>query len=57
MKTNKVVIVAILSLVVVQIAAMYYGINGTFRTMIVGAIAGLAGWRIPNEKNSLEVKL
>jgi len=52
MKTNKVVIVAILSLVVVQIAAMYYGINGTFRTMIVGAIAGLAGWRIPNGKRS-----
>ena len=46
--SDKVVIVAIFVLCIIQLAAMYFGINGTLRTLIVGAICGLAGWRIPN---------
>ena len=50
-KANSVVITAIIVLAVIEIAAMYYGVNGTLRTIIVAAICGLAGWRIPiNEK-------
>lgn len=46
MKANSVVITAILALLAIQIAAMRYGVNGTLRTFIVGAICALAGWRI-----------
>ena len=45
-RTNSVVIVAILCLTALEICAMYNGINGTFRTFIFTAIAGLAGWRV-----------
>lgn len=64
MKTNSVVITAIIVLCIIQLAAMYFGINGTFRTMVVGAICGLAGWRIPvkeipiiEPQNTVEVKV
>lgn len=50
MKPNSVAITAIICLSILQIFAMHYGINGTFRTMIFAAIAGIAGWRIPLEK-------
>ena len=46
MKPNSVVITAIICLSVLEIFAMFFGINGTFRTFIFTAIAGLAGWRI-----------
>lgn len=46
-RTDRVVIVAIIGLAIMQIVAMYYGVNGTFRTYVVATIAGLAGWRIP----------
>jgi len=46
MKTNPVVITGILCLTILEICAMFNGINGTFRTIIFTAIAGLAGWRI-----------
>ena len=45
-KTNSIVMTAIIGLVVIQIFAMHYGINGTFRMIMTAAIAGLAGWRI-----------
>lgn len=51
-----IIIVAILSLTVVQIVALIYGVNGMLRAFIAAAIAGLAGWRIPYQK-SVEVKL
>ena len=44
---NSVVITAIIALLIIQILAIKYGINGGLRTLIVGVIAGLAGWRIP----------
>ena len=44
---NSVVITAIICLAVLEVFAMHFGINGTFRTFIFTAIAGLAGWRIP----------
>ena len=47
---NNIVGIAIVALAIMQVAAMYFGVNGTFRTMIVGIIAGLAGWRIPSGK-------
>ena len=46
MKTNSVVITGIICLTILEIYAMFNGINGTFRTFIFTAIAGLAGWRI-----------
>ncbi len=46
MKTNSVVITAIICLTALEVCAMQNGINGTFRTIIFTAIAGLAGWRI-----------
>jgi len=45
--SNSVVITAIICLAAIQVYAMYMGINGTLRTVICMAIAGLAGWRIP----------
>ena len=64
MKTNSVVITAIICLSVLEVFAMHYGINGTFRTIVFTAIAGLAGWRIPMKEepiikpqNTVEVKV
>jgi len=52
-----IVIVAITSLTVVQVVALYYGVNGMLRAFIAAAIAGLAGWRIPMNKNEVKVKV
>lgn len=49
MKTNNVVITAIICLTILEVCAMFNGINGTFRTVIFMAIAGLAGWRVPSK--------
>lgn len=46
MKANSVVITAIICLSLMEVVAMYFGINGTMRTIIFTIIAGLAGWRI-----------
>ena len=40
----------ILGLVVLQLAAMHYGINGTMRTIIFSMLAGIAGLSIPEDK-------
>ena len=53
MNTNKwIVISAIASLTIIEVAAMYLGINGTFRMLLTGAICGLAGWVIPTPYKS-----
>ena len=60
MKTNTIVITAIICLSVLEIFAMHYGINGTFRTAVFTVIAGLAGWRTEWKQSSpkiVEVKL
>jgi len=50
MKIDKsVMITAIIALSVIQIAAMFFEINGTFRTYIVGAILLILGVSIPKE--------
>ncbi len=47
---KSVLIAAIAGLVVLEVAAMYKGINGTMFSIIVAAIAGLAGWSLPQLK-------
>ena len=47
---KKIVITAIISLSVLEIFAMYFGINGTMRTIIFTIIAGLAGLSLPTPK-------
>ena len=50
-KNNTVIIcVAILALVGLEIAAMYYGINGKMFALICTIIAGLAGLALPQIK-------
>lgn len=50
-QTDKhIVITAIVSLSIMQIFAMYYGINGTMRTIIFTLIGGLAGLSLPQLK-------
>lgn len=43
----RVAVTAIAGLVVLEIAAMHYGINGKFFATILFIIAGLAGWVMP----------
>lgn len=47
---NVMVIVALICLTIIMCVSMYFGFNGNLRTLIVGVIAGLAGWRIPTKK-------
>ena len=46
----RVLMTAIVGLVALEIAAIYNGINGTMFSVIVAAIAGLAGWSLPQLK-------
>ena len=46
----RVSIAAILCLTVLQISAMYYGINGTMRTIIFSMIALIVGIQLPQFK-------
>lgn len=50
MKPNSVVITGIICLMIMQVGAMHYGVNGTFRMVVAAAIAGICGWRIPSGK-------
>lgn len=49
MKPNSVVITAMIVIGVMQVGAMYFGIDGQFRAYCLGAIAGLAGWAVPTK--------
>ncbi len=40
----------IVGLVILELAAMHYGINGTMRTIIFSILAGIAGLSIPEDK-------
>ena len=46
----RIVIAGIIGLVALEFGAMYNGINGTMLTIVVAAIAGLAGWAIPSPR-------
>ena len=47
---RKIVITAIITLGIVQVAAMIFGINGTVRTIIFTMIGTLAGLSLPIPK-------
>ena len=47
---KNIVITAIISLSVLEVFAMYYGINGTMRAIIFTIISGLAGLSLPTPK-------
>jgi|SaaInlV_200m_DNA_3_1039701.scaffolds.fasta_scaffold10120_2 hypothetical protein len=49
---------AIVALTILELAAMHYGINGTFRTFIFTAIAAIAGLSMetPNFLKTLKQK-
>ncbi len=49
-KDWRIVTVAILALVGLEIAAMFHGINGKLFSLVIAAIAGLAGWSMPQLK-------
>jgi len=44
---NIVPFVAIIGLVVIECIALHNGINGKLMTVVVGAIAGIGGWTLP----------
>lgn len=46
----RIIAVAIVGLTVIEVAAMFNGINGALRTVVVGAIAAMAGLVIPFDK-------
>jgi len=46
----KIIVGAIAGLTLIELVAMHYGINGTMRTFIVGAICALAGLSLPQIK-------
>jgi len=48
---KEVIIAAIIGMVIIECFAMYHGFNGTIRMIIIGAIAGLAGWTLPVPKS------
>ena len=53
MKTKidwRIVVTAIIGIVALELGAMYQGINGIFLTLSIAAIAGLAGWTMPQLK-------
>ncbi len=47
---KNIVITAIICLTTLEIFAMYYGINGTVRTIIFTLIGSLAGLSLPTPK-------
>ena len=49
----KVACVAIVCLSILEICAMYNGINGTFRTMIFSIIALIVGIQLPQFKTNM----
>jgi len=48
--TEKIILVAIICLTVLEICALMKGINGTMFTMVIALIAGLSGWITPIPK-------
>ena len=46
---KEVVIAVVIAILIIQIAAMYFGINGTFRTFCIGLLALIAGVVTPKE--------
>lgn len=53
----KIIVVALICLTIIESIALIKGINGALFTVVVGAICGVIGWRIPMERDGIEVKL
>ena len=50
-KTNyKIVIAAIVCITALEVVALSKGINGVALTAVIGVLAGLAGWSLPQLK-------
>ncbi len=49
-KDKSIIITAIICLTILEIVAMFNGINGTMRTIIFSMIAGLTGLSLPQLK-------
>ena len=47
---KSIVITAIAGLVILECVALLSGINGTIFSIVIAAIAGLAGWSMPQLK-------
>lgn len=47
---TKIIIAAIAGLVILEGIALLNGINGTLYSVVIAAIAGLAGWSAPQLK-------
>jgi len=48
----RIVIAAIAALVAIEGMALYHGINGKLLTVVIGIIAGLGGWALPQLKTN-----
>lgn len=55
MKDRTIVIVAIIALTLLELAALYRGINGTLLRWMIIAISGLAGLVIPTPNKIKEM--
>lgn len=44
----RVAVVGLVCIMLIQVAAMYFGIDGTFRAICAALIAGIVGVAIPN---------
>ena len=50
-KTNyKIVIAGMFCITALELGALYQGINGLVLTTVIAAIAGMAGWSMPQLK-------
>ena len=47
---HKIIIAAIVSLSIIEVAALFNGIDGVLMSSVIAIIAGLAGWTIPAPK-------
>jgi len=51
MKTPKsIIITALICITILEVAALMKGINGKILTIVIGILAGLAGWSAPQLK-------
>ena len=47
---KQIIITAISALTIIEVVALFHGINGTMMALIIATIAGMGGWIIPTPK-------
>lgn len=52
----KIIVTGLICITVMESIALIQGINGALFTVVIGAICGVIGWRIPM-RESVEVRL